>query len=151
MTFQFLPNFFKKIGLFIFVATGIPAFKKGYTEGRNAARGIENPDVYEVFTFWGFRITEPIYNILAVIGIFGLLLYLFSKDKKMDEFLTRIRFEALQVTFVLSALIIFLFLVFEPAMTINAQLLLEGQVILFLIINKAKKQWALPGDRENYE
>lgn len=151
MTFQFLPNFFKKIGLFIFIAAGIPAMKKGFVEGWNAAEGIPASETFQAFSVFGFTITEPIYNLLAIIGVAGLLMYVFSKDKVMDEFLVRLRLEAVQLTFIISALFIFAVLIFKVRWTVSAMEVIEYQVVLFLIINKVKKLMAGPGDGVGHE
>lgn len=144
MTFQFLPNYFKKIGLFIFVAAGIPAMKKGFVEGYNAAKGVSTPEAFQAFNFFSITITEPVYNSLAIIGVAGLLMYVFSKDKVMDEFLVRLRLEAVQLTFIISALFIFAVLIFKVRWTVSAMGVIEYQVVLFLIINKIKKMLARP-------
>ncbi|HBX65604.1 MAG: hypothetical protein CL670_14175 [Balneola sp.] len=146
MTFQFLPNVFKKIGLFIFVAAGIPAMKRGFIDGWNASEGISAPETFEAFTVFGVMITEPIYNLMSIIGVIGLLIYLFSKDRMMDEFLTKLRLEAVQLTFILTALFMFVMMVFNSSFKVSALGLIEYQLVLFLIINKAKKLWSLPGE-----
>ena len=146
MTFQFLPNVFKKIGLFIFVAAGIPAMKRGFIDGWNASEGISAPETFEAFTVFGVMITEPIYNLMSIIGVIGLLIYLFSKDRMMDEFLTKLRLEAVQLTFILTALFMFVMMVFNSSFKVSALGLIEYQLVLFLIINKAKKMWSLPGE-----
>ena len=145
MTFQFLPNYFKKIGIFIFVVAGIPAMKKGYTEGSNAAKGITSPEVFEAFSVFGLTITEPVYNMASIIGVVGLLLYFFSREKLMDEFLVRLRLESIQITFILTALFLFLMLFFEHNRRVSAVGLIEYQVVLFLVINTIRKRWLLPG------
>ncbi len=151
MTFQFLPNFFKKIGLFIFVVAGIPAMKRGFTEGWNAAEGIPAPETFQAFSVFGFTITEPVYDLCAIIGVAGLLMYLFSKDRIMDEFLVRLRLEAVQLTFIISALFIFAVLIFKVRWTVSAMGVIEYQVVLFLIINKVKKLMNRPEDGGDYE
>lgn len=151
MTYQFLPNFFKKIGLLVFVVAGIPSMKKGFVEGYNDAQGIATPDAFLAFNFFSITITEPIYNSLAIIGVAGLLMYLFSKDRLMDEFLVRLRLEAVQLTFIISALFIFAVLIFKVSWTVSAMGVIEYQVVLFLIINKVKKLITRPEDGGGYE
>jgi hypothetical protein len=146
MSFQFLPNYFKKIGLLIFVVAGIPSMKKGFVDGWNASDGIPAPETFEAFTLVGMTITEPFYNILSVIGVVGLFIYLFSKEKLMDEFLTKLRLEAVQLTFIITALFMFFMMIFNSGFKVSALGLIEYQVVLFLIINKAKKLWSLPGE-----
>lgn len=146
MTFQFLPNYFKKIGIFIFVVAGIPSMKKGFTDGYNAASGISRPETFEVFSVFGLTITEPVYNMASIIGVAGLLLYFFSREKLMDEFLVRLRLESIQITFILTALFLFLMLFFEHNRRISAVGLIEYQVVLFLIINTVRKFRVLAGD-----
>jgi hypothetical protein len=151
MNFQFLPNYFKKIGLFIFIAAGIPSMKRGFLDGWNAAKGIPTPESYHAFTIFGQTITEPIYNLFAIVGVIGLLFYVFAKDKAMDEFIMRLRLEAVHLTFIISALFIFSVLIFEVRWTVSAMGVIEYQVILFLIINKIKKLSVLPGEGTGYE
>lgn len=151
MNFQFLPNYFKKIGLFIFIAAGIPSMKRGFLDGWNAAQGITTSESFQAFTIFGQTITEPIYNIFAIVGVSGLLMYIFAQDKAMDEFIMRLRLEAVHLTFILSALFIFAVLIFEVRWTVSAMGVIEYQVILFLIINKIKKLSALPKEEMGYE
>ncbi|WP_428236327.1 hypothetical protein [Gracilimonas sp.] len=151
MTFQFLPNYFKKVGLLIFVVAGIPSMKKGFVEGYKDAQGIATSDAFQAFNLFSITITEPIYNSLAIIGVAGLLMYLFSKDRVMDEFLVRLRLEAVQLTFIISALFIFTVLIFKSHWKVSAIGVIEYQVVLFLIINKVKKVMARPEDGGDYE
>jgi hypothetical protein len=64
----------------------------------------------------------------------------------MDEFLTKLRLEAVQLTFILTALFMFVMMVFNSSFKVSALGLIEYQLVLFLIINKAKKLWSLPGE-----
>ena len=152
MTFQVLPNYFKKIGITIFVLAAFPSFRKGYIDGYNAARGISSSGNFQEFTFLGLQITEQYYSILAVIGLLGLLLYVLSRDKVMDkvmdEFMRKMRLESIRATFFISVIVIFLAIVINPDVSINGQLVLEGQMLLFLIINKVKKLWNRPPDKD---
>ena len=148
MTFQVLPNYFKKIGITIFVLAAFPSFRKGYIDGYNAAKGVSSPESFQEFTFLGLQITEQYYSMLAVIGLLGLLLYVLSKDKVTDEFMRKMRLESIRATFFISVIIIFLTIVINPDASINGQLVLEGQMLLFLIINKVKKLWNRPPDKD---
>ena len=120
--------------------------KRGFIDGWNASEGISAPETFEAFTVFGVMITEPIYNLMSIIGVIGLLIYLFSKDRMMDEFLTKLRLEAVQLTFILTALFMFVMMVFNSSFKVSALGLIEYQLVLFLIINKAKKLWSLPGE-----
>jgi len=120
--------------------------KIGFIDGWNASEGIAAPETFEAFTVFGVMITEPIYNLMSIIGVIGLLIYLFSKDKMMDEFLTKLRLEAVQLTFILTALFMFAMMLFNSSFKVSALGLIEYQLVLFLVINKAKKLWSLPGE-----
>lgn len=144
MSVQFLPNYFKKVGILLFIVAGIPAMKKGFIEGRNAADGIPAPESFEVFSLFGYIITEPIYNLFSLLGVAGLLIYFFSKEKLMDEYLVRLRLESVQLTFILTAIFLFVWLFFDHNRSISAVGLIEYQVVIFLVINKAKKLYNLP-------
>lgn len=151
MTFQFLPNYFRKIGIFIFVVAGIPAMKKGYIEGYNAASGMQNPETFEAFRVFGLLITEQVYHTLSIIGVLGLLMYLFSKEKLMDEYLVRLRLESVQITFIMTALFVFGALLINREWTVSAIGLIEYQLVLFIIVSSIKKLKNRPGLEAEYE
>lgn len=100
MRLRLLPSYFKKIGLTLFVLTVWPDFLRGYIEGYNdASEKTEIPPLSE-FTFWGIEVySDSFFELFSILSVIGLILYALSRDKILDEFLLKLRIEAMHLTF----------------------------------------------------
>ncbi|MDZ7681034.1 MAG: hypothetical protein U5J63_04795 [Fodinibius sp.] len=75
----------------------------------------------------------------AIFSIIGLIIYALSRDKILDEFLLKLRMEAMHFTFFISMLLVLALLLFGIKSEMNALYVLELQVIIFLVAKKVKK------------
>jgi hypothetical protein len=152
MKLRLLPNYFKKIGLTLFILTVWPSFIRGYIDGYNDAAGkIEIVPPGE-FTFWGITFfSDSFYEVLAIFSLIGLIIYALSRDKAIDEYLLKLRMEAMHFTFFISMILVLALLLFGIKSEMNALYVLELQVIIFLIAKKIKKFSAKPDVPEHYE
>lgn len=146
MNFQLLPNVFKKIGIFIFVAGGIPSFIQGYKEGRMASEGMPESESVQPWEFIGFTFTEPVLDYLSIFSTIGLLIYLYARDKHFDEFILQLRMEALQLSFLVTALFVFFTMIVFPGQKFGGIFVIQLVGILFIMIYKSKKWQATPDD-----
>ncbi|HLR26348.1 MAG TPA: hypothetical protein VK112_10815 [Fodinibius sp.] len=160
MTLRLLPNYFKKIGLVLFLLTVWPGFIRGFIEGYNAEANEEsNKDIkpgetYQIegSTFLGVQVfSDPFIRLFTILSIIGLIIYALSRDKVFDEFLLKLRMEAMHLTFFLSLLIISALLLFGIKSEMSALYVIELQVLIFLVAKKVKKVKVRPPEAEAYE
>lgn len=154
MKLKLLPNYFKKIGLSLFLLTFWTNFVKGFIDGLNDPG--DPPSEYieplSEFTFLGINFfSEPFFEVMAVLSLLGLVIYALSKDKVFDELLQKLRLEALRLTFLLSVIFILIVQLLNEGLVLSGQFLMALQVIIFLFIYKIKKVNMKPSGAENYE
>jgi hypothetical protein len=155
MQLQLLPNYFKKIGFTLFVLTVWPELLRGFIAGYNAE--VEStltklPNLPAEFAFLGIEIfSDAFFEVFSILSVVGLIIYALSRDKVIDEFLLKLRMEALHITFFLSAALIFVLLLFDIKSEMSALYVLDIQVIIFLVAKKLKKISAKPSMAEDYE
>jgi len=133
MKIQLLPNYFKWIGLVLFFVGGVPSFFEGYTDGRNdyGTNQIENP----------FPFSEQTILIAAIISLLGLIIYVLSKEKIEDEYLNKLRWESAIASFFISFVIVIInIVIYGTKDLIDAQFIMELQLLLYLIIFFFKKR-----------
>lgn len=152
MQLRLLPNYCKKIGLALFALTVWPSLMRGYIDGYNDGAGeivIQPP---AEFTFWGIRVfSDAFFEFFSILSVIGLIIYALSRDKVVDEFLLKLRMEAMHFTFFISMLLVLALLLFGIKSKMNALYVLELQVLIFLIAKKVKKVNAQPSMSEGYE
>ncbi len=152
MKLRLLPNYFKKIGLTLFLLTVWPNFMQGYIDGYNDAAGKIEIVPPSEFTFWGISFfSDSFYEVFAILSLIGLIIYALSRDKVIDEYLLKLRMEAIHFTFFISMILILALLLFGIKSEMSAIYVLEVQVIIFLITKKMKKISAKPTVPEDYE
>jgi hypothetical protein len=137
MKFQFLPHYFKYIGLVMVLVyyctdfangfyrgfTGQP-YESSYSRGGDTTQLINYPDFIPA-------------NLFTLIGYTGFLVYILAKDKLSDEFVIQKRLESAYIVFI--GTLIFLILVILLNWDFSAIYLFEVQVLLYLIINKVRR------------
>jgi len=129
--FQFLPHYFKYIGLPLFIGYFIIEFYAGFTAGYSGRpNGSTNID------FLPKLISQ---EVLEIIAYSGLLLYAFARDKVFDEFIYKIRLETVYLIFFGSLFFILGRKIIQGDWEMSASYLFEAQIILYLLINKIRK------------
>lgn len=148
------PNHFKKIGWFLFVP--------GIVLGALVMIGNWEPDFFKmkVFAFSNFQImaenssftfieNNVIDEIAGLLIIFGAMFIAFSKEKKEDEFISKIRLESLAwATYLNYGILIFAF-VFVYGMSFFWVLVLNMFTILIFFI--LRFNWALAKSKKQLQ
>ena len=130
MKYQFLPHYFKFIGLGLFVSTGLLQWANAFINGFNGTpEGTMNLEVHRIFFSSTFYI----------LGYVGMILYALSKDKVFDELMIKIRHESMYMVFFGSLIFILIGLIINIDWKMSASYIIEAQMICFLIINKVRK------------
>jgi len=132
MKIQLLPNYFKWIGLLMFIAGGVPEFIEGYNSYE--CKNCDNSTIPQFFS-------EQTAFILSVISLLGMIVYALSREKIEDEFIKVLRWQSATLTFVLTVIIMLITLfVYKKADVLTAYNILEIQLYLYLIIFFFKKR-----------
>ena len=120
MKLQMLPNWFKKVGLILFIVGSIIGggddFVKGFNEGVNAASFGDSKDIHihadqnRITEFFG---GEKIIHIFYVLSFIGMLIYMLAKEKIEDDYINKLRLESFQLTSIVSLIIGIVLLTFS--------------------------------------
>jgi len=110
MKLQILPNWFKKVGLLLFIVFsflgGGDDFIRGFYDG---IRGVPyNQEIGRFTKYFG----ETLMHSFDIIAIIGMIIYIMSKEKIEDDYINKLRLESYQITALISlfaALILFIF------------------------------------------
>ena len=129
--FQFLPHYFKYIGLTLFIGYFIIEFYSGFTAGYSG-----KPYGSTSIDFLPNLINQ---EIIEIVAYSGLLLYAFSRDKVFDEFIYKIRLESVYMIFFGSLIFILGRKIIQGDWEMSASYLFEAQIVLYLLINKIRK------------
>ena len=129
---KLLPHVFKWIGitLFIigFVLGAIDDGRKGFMEGYNETS-------HEPIKIEFKRILpEKVSQIADYVTLFGLLIYVLSKNKRDDEFTQQLRYEAAYIVFVITIIFILILYVINPNLRLEPSTFIGVQLVLYLII-----------------
>lgn len=140
MKIQLLPYGFRRIGIILFVLFAIPSgiqgFEAGFVAaGTNPGSELMIPKFYSTLGIMDLLIYSDL------ISIAGLFVFIISKDKVFDEFLLKLRYESIQITFLVSLFVIMLVILLKKNWSIDASYVLEMQMIGFLIIYKVRKSF----------
>jgi len=136
MKIQLLPNYFKWIGLLMFIICGVPDFIEGWNRGYSdgACNGCDDHNIVSPFS-------EQTAFILSIISLLGMIVYSLSKEKIEDEFIKILRWESITMTFILSVIFILIqTILYGRENTPFAISLLEYQMLVYLIIFFFKKR-----------
>ncbi|BFP41332.1 hypothetical protein FGF1_21770 [Flavobacteriaceae bacterium GF1] len=136
MNFQVLPNWCKKLGLGLFVIasllTGGDAFKDG-------VEGVPMGTNHFFKNLYGSRLD----HFLSLLPIFGLLIYMLSKEKIEDDYIKFLRLNSYQLTVIILLVVAFIIYIFSPEIKFSLDITLSLFIVLFLVIFYFKKNQAL--------
>ncbi len=131
MKYQFLPHYFKYIGLTLFLVTGllpnIESFVDGFSGNLYGTRSLSIP---EIFHSQAFHLTTYL----------SILMYALAKDKIFDEFMLQIRLETMYIVFFVTLIVLVIILLINEEWKMSPSYFFEAQIVLFLVINKIRKQ-----------
>ncbi len=145
MNIQILPNWYKKIGVTVFIiglislviifinsllsaVSGSNPYETGYLAGKQLYYSLHSDAIF------GFVMGK----VIVLLTIMGMVIYLLSKEKVEDEFINKLRLEAYQLTLLLVASC--LFLVFLLGGNISALFLLYLFFAVYLLVFSIKKR-----------
>jgi len=113
MKIQILPNWFKKVGLIMFIVFSFlgsgDASLEGYNSGYYYNKDIPENVKTDLFSSYFEETLIHSFNIIAIIGM---IIYIMSKEKIEDDYINKLRLESYQLTALISlfaALILFIF------------------------------------------
>ena len=133
MDFQILPNWGKRLGLFIFLISfllvGGDSFMDGY-------KGAPSGTHHFVKDFLG----NSLYSFFDVLPLTGLLIYMFSKEKVEDDYIRLIRLQSYQATVITLLIIALVIYLFDIYYEVSLDMVLSLFMILFLVIFYFKKE-----------
>ncbi len=154
MKIAILPHWFKWIGLAIAIFAGLTSFERGFQEGTLSGQSdssnqtIQNREKttlpeynsYTKSTLWGITMRNSIWTTL---GVLGLTIIMFSKDRHYDEYLLKLKLDSVLIVFLLSviSLTVRSFIIYD--IDIDAPQMLEHQLTAYLIIYHSKKRIVL--------
>ncbi|MFD1293044.1 hypothetical protein ACFQ5N_04260 [Lutibacter holmesii] len=152
MKTQIFPNWCKKLGLamfiiFSFISAGDSAIN-GYCDGQNSFQPInektENktittPPKSNVTTFKDF-FGEKTLRILDALSLFGVLIYMLSKEKIEDDYINILRLESYKFTAIIGILISILLYAFSEEIKLTIDYFITLFMYLYLITFFIKKR-----------
>jgi len=136
MNFQIFPNWFKKVGLTIFILFSILTAGDPIMDGLNlVAEGTHHyfRDLYG----------NKLYSVFYILPTLGLLLYFFSKEKTEDDFIRLLRLQSYQITVIIFLLVAVITYIVNPKVQLSLDLWLSLFIMLHLIIFSIKKKSVL--------
>ncbi|CAM1350676.1 hypothetical protein [Tenacibaculum insulae] len=123
MKLQLLPNWCKKLGLFLFLAGASVSMYEGFMKGVTATT-INSEEYDSIKNYLG----ENMIHFLEIISILGMMIYVFSKEKIEDDYIDKLRLESYQITSLIGLSITILLY----AISKDIKLTLDYFIILYL-------------------
>jgi len=132
MNFQILPNWGKRLGLFIFL---ISFFLVGGDPFMDGYQGVPSGTHHSVKDFLG----NTLFSFFDALPLIGLLIYMFSKEKVEDDYIRLIRLQSYQATVILLLIVALAIYLFNVDYEVSLDMVLSLFMILFLVIFFFKK------------
>lgn len=145
MNVQILPNWFKKISFIIFLATyllsngddAIHGFRDGIS-GKSYNYTVNNTETPHLFL--DMVGGENSIHWLKIISILALITYMLSKEKVEDDYISILRLESYQLTFLIITIVAFIFYLFKVNTLYGIYDSVTLFICLYLIIFFLKKR-----------
>lgn len=136
MKFQFLPHYFKYIGLILYIIY----FGTSCLDDIIAGFNMEPYDPDRM----SFGLEQYLNKkFIDFIGFAGILIYALAKDKVFDEYMIKLRLESMYLIFFGTMLYILFRILFYSDWQMSAGYLFEVQIIAFLLLNKVRKYFII--------
>ncbi len=115
MNIQVLPNWFKKIAFIIFLATYILSNGDDFIDGFNETRYTEknSANIETSHQFYDIAGNDTNIHWLNVVSILSLITYMLSKEKVEDDYISILRLESYQFSFLIITIVAFIFYLFK--------------------------------------
>ena len=134
---KLLPHIFKWIGLTIFligfITSSIDDGREGFIGGMNDASNDSEKIEFKRI------LPEKVSQAADYVLLFGLLIYVLSKNKRDDELAQRLRYESAYIVLVLTIFFILILYMVMPNMKIEPSTLIGTQLVLYLIVRYFRK------------
>jgi len=135
---KLLPHVFKWIGITIFfigfVLGAIDDGRQGFLEGYNETS--HDPVKIEFKRI----LPEKVSQIADYVLLFGLLIYVLSKNKRDDEFTRQMRYEAAYIVFVTTIIFVLILSMINSNLRLEPSTFIGIQLALYLIIRYFRKK-----------
>ena len=154
MKTQILPNWCKKLGLaifiiFSFIAAGDDVIN-GFTDGWNSVPTVKYgerieksdytpPPPSKITNFKGFFGAKTL-RYLDALSIFGILMYMLSKEKVEDDYINQLRLESYQLTAIVGILISIVLYAFSEEIKLTIDYFITLFMYFYLITFFIKKR-----------
>lgn len=136
MKIKMLPNWCKKVGLFVFLIGAIVSGYKGFMDGLTAEC---NPDATKYDIFENLY-NDPVLHFFEVLSVIGMMLYMFSKEKVEDDYINILRLESYQFTILIGlALTVIIYMIWGNV-SLKLDYIINLFMIFYLIIFAVKKR-----------
>ena len=152
MKLQILPNWCKKLGVamfivFSFISSGDSAIN-GWNDGSNSCQPVndkieninQTPPEISKSTVFKDNFGESLLHWFDVISIFGILIYMLSKEKIEDDYINKLRLESYQLTAIIGIVISILLYAFAESKKITLDYFITLFMYLYLITFFIKKR-----------
>ena len=147
MKLQVLPNWCKKLGLAIFIIFSFifarDQFLKGWYSSSYTTpyKTLEytTPPPSKTTNFTGFFGVKTLHY-LDALSIFGLLIYMLSKEKIEDDYINQLRLESYQLTAIIGIVISILLYAFAESKKLTLDYFITLFMYLYLITFFIKKR-----------
>jgi hypothetical protein len=143
---QFLPYFFRKIGIALFIISFVLSMIGAFHDAIASDNHKHEKVSQSISSFTEIskqKIPTPIFNekqrrhlknSAFILALSGLLLYSFSKEKVDDEFLAKLRANALLKSFIVSWIIFALMMVLQNSTKADMLGVLQIQMLVYVIV-----------------
>jgi len=123
MKLQILPNWFKKVGLILFIVGSIIGGGDDFADGFSTALPRDSKiNFHENGIITAFVGGENTTHIFYALSFIGMLIYMLAKEKVEDDFINKLRLESFQLTSITALSITILIFVFSNSKNPNIPL-----------------------------
>ncbi|MDO6759623.1 hypothetical protein Q4566_05365 [Tamlana sp. 2_MG-2023] len=150
MNIQILPNWCKKLGLIIFLLSAVPSFIAGFHDGLKAGANTQeyntifqtNPETEKEHTTIKETkyINDNLLHISDIIALFGMIIYIISKEKIEDDYINKLRLDSYVLTVLILLCISLMVYIFSGNINVHLDLILSIFLTLYLVIFFFKKR-----------
>lgn len=133
MNVQILPNWGKRLGLFVFFISLFLVAGDGFLDGFNGS-----PD--GTHHYFEDLLGTTLFYFVNVLPVIGLLIYMLSKEKVEDDYIRLIRLQSYQTTVIILLIIALAIYLFDVYYEVSLDMVLSLFMILFLVIFHFKKE-----------
>ena len=134
---QILPNWFKKIGLILFLISSIISGGDDFIDGFMTSYTNTFHQGSNIFKSYFGASTIHFFSVLSIVA---LLVYMLSKEKVEDDFINKLRLESYQLASMIVIIITFLLFSFSENLKLNLDDFITSFMYLYLFIFFIKKR-----------